>query len=346
MGIQLADIADKIGVTLANTSEDVIIEGAATLESAGARDISFLSNPRYVEQAIATKAAAVILAEDIAEIKTAKLITPNPYLAWAHTLALFVPDRSEHLPRTIHATAIVHPSAVIGNNIHIGPYVCIGANTRIGDGCTIHAGVVIEEDCLLLRKVEVHPNCVIHYGTSLGNNCVIWSSVIIGGYGFGNAKDGSRFVGIPQLGNVLLEDDVSVGSGSTIDRGAIDDTIIRRGAKIDNMVMIAHNVEIGEDTAIASQTGISGSTKVGDRVLIAGQAGFVGHVTIGDDTFVGAKAGISKSFPPGSKITGYPARNLLDVRRSDAAVAKLPDLVKRIRALEELVKKLEDRNNP
>ena len=122
-------------------------------------------------------------------------------------------------------------------------------------------------------------------------------------------------------------------AGATIDRGAIDDTIIRRGAKIDNMVMIAHNVEIGEDTAIASQTGISGSTKVGDRVLIADQAGFVGHVSIGDDTFVGAKAGISKSFPPGSKITGYPTQNLMDVRRSDAAVAKLPDLVKRVREL-------------
>lgn len=344
MGIRLADIAEEIGVTLAKAKEDVIIDGAATLETAGASDISFLSNPKYIEHAIASKAAAVILAKDVAEIATVKLITPNPYLAWARTLELFVPDRSEHVPRTIHSTAIVHPLAVIGSNIHIGPHVYIGANTRIGDGCTIHAGVVIEENCLLMNNVEVHPNSVIHYGTSVGNNCVIWSGVILGGYGFGNAKDESRFVGIPQLGKVVLEDDVSVGACSTIDRGAIDDTIVRRGAKIDNMVMIAHNVEIGEDTAIASQTGISGSTKVGDRVLIAGQAGFVGHVSIGDDTFVGAKAGISKSFPPGSKITGYPARNMLDVRRSDAAVAKLPDLVKRIRALEGLVKKLEDKN--
>jgi UDP-3-O-[3-hydroxymyristoyl] glucosamine N-acyltransferase len=342
MGIRIADIVDRIGATLINASEDIIIEGAATLERAGAKDISFVSNPRYIGKAIGTNAAAVILAQDVAEIKTAKLITPNPYLAWARTLELFIPDRSAHLPRTIHATAIVHPSAVIGSGVHIGPNVCIGANTSIGTACIIHAGVVIEEDCLLLDNVEVHPNSVIHYGTSIGNNCFIWSSVVIGGYGFGNAKDGPRFVGIPQLGKVILEDDVSVGSSTTIDRGAIDDTIIRRGAKIDNMVMIAHNVEIGEDTAIASQTGISGSTKVGARVLIAGQAGFVGHVSIGDDSFVGAKAGISKSFPPGSKITGYPARNLMDIRRSDAAVARLPDLVKRVCVLEELIKKLED----
>ncbi len=345
MGIRLGEIAEKINAVLVGGASEQIIKGAAALNSATGSDISFLSNPKYAKDAARTDAAAVLVAKDMPEIKAAKLITANPYLGWARVLELFVPDRSASLPRAIHASAVVDTSADIGAGVHVGANVFVGRNTVIGDNCMIHAGVVIEENCTLLRNVEIHPNSVVHYGSYIGNNCVIWSNAVIGAYGFGNARDGSRYVGIPQLGGTILEDDVSIGAGATIDRGAIDDTIIRRGAKIDNQVMIAHNVEIGEDTAIASQTGISGSAKIGNRVVIAGQAGFVGHITIGDDSFVGAKAGISKSFPPGSKISGYPARNLMDVRRSDAALVNLPELVKKVRELEQLVKQLSPAGN-
>ncbi|MEO1885636.1 MAG: UDP-3-O-(3-hydroxymyristoyl)glucosamine N-acyltransferase, partial [Methylococcales bacterium] len=208
--------------------------------------------------------------------------------------------------------------------------------------CKIHSGVIIEENCQLGNNVEIHPNAVIHFGSQIGHRCNIWSNAVIGSYGFGNAKDGTRFVRIHQLGNAILEDDVDIGAGATIDRGAVDNTVIKRGAKIDNLVMIAHNVIIGEDTAIAAQTGISGSTKIGNRVLIAGQVGFVGHIEIGDQSFIGAQAGVSKSFPPGSKITGYPARNLMDVRRSDTAITHLPELIKKVKLLEQ---KIDDLTN-
>lgn len=340
MGIRLDEIAKSVDADLIAPSGDILIEGAASLSAATETEIGFLSSQKYLEEAVKSRAAAIIVPKDIAQISAAKLVTANPYLAWARVLEFFKPDRSLQLPLGRHETAVVDPSADIADDVHIGASVYIGANTKVGKGCIIHAGVVIEEDCCLLENVEIHPNTVIHYGTSLGNNCVIWANVVIGGYGFGNARDGARYVAIPQLGNAILEDDVSVGACSTIDRGAIEDTIIRRGAKIDNLVMIAHNVEIGEDTAIASQTGISGSTKVGDRVMIAGQAGFVGHITIGDEVFVGAKAGVSKSVPSGAKITGYPARNLMDVRRSDTSVKNLPELSKRVRELESQLQKL------
>lgn len=344
MSIRLTDIAKKIDAEIIGAGSCIEIDGAAALSAASVTDISFLSNPKYAAEACASQAAVIIMAKDITQIRAVKLITPNPYLAWAKTLQMFVPDRSKFIPEEIHASATIHPSAEIAAGVHIGPQVSIGAHTRIAEGCIIHAGVVIEEHCMLSNDVVIHPNTVVHHGSRIGKRCVIWSNAVIGADGFGNARDGAKYVAIPQLGNTVLEDDVSIGSGSTIDRGAIEDTIIHRGAKIDNLVMIAHNVEIGADTAIASQTGISGSTKIGDRVMIAGQAGFVGHVHIGDDSFVGAKAGISKSFPPSSKITGYPARKLMDVRRSDSAVKNLPELIKRVKQLEKQIAQLNQKD--
>lgn len=340
MRIPIEELAKKIDAQLITSNADLFIEGASALNSAMDTEISFLSNQKYIQDAITSPAAAIIVPQEIPSMRAAQLITPNPYLAWARVLEFFVPDRSEQLPKNIHSSAIVADNAEIAADVHIGAHTYIGDNTKIGTGCTIHTGVVIEENCSIGAHTEIHPNVVIHYGTSVGNKCVIWSNAVIGAYGFGNAKDGAKYVSIPQLGNAILENDVSIGAGTTIDRGAIDDTIIHRGAKIDNLVMIAHNVEIGEDAAIASQTGISGSTKVGDRVMIAGQAGFVGHISIGSDSFVGAKAGVSKSIPPASKITGYPARNLMDVRRSDNALKNLPDLNKKVRELEKLVQQL------
>ncbi len=341
MNISLKDLAKKIGAQVADGQDDVVVRGVSALATANEGDITFLSSLKYLDQAKTTQASAIILPKDIPDVKAAKLLTDNPYLCWAKTAEIFVPDRSEHLPHGSDPTAVIHPSADIAADAHVGPNATVGAGTRLGAGCIVHSGVVIEENCTIGRNVEIHPNVVIHYGTRIGDRCVIWSNAVIGSYGFGNAKDGAKFVRIHQLGNTVLEDDVHIGSGTTVDRGAVDDTVIKRGAIIDNLVMIAHNVIIGEDTAIAAQTGISGSTRIGDRVLIAGQAGFVGHIEIGHDSFVGGQAGISKSFPPGSKITGYPARNLMDVRRSDTAVSNLPELVKRVKALEKKIKELE-----
>lgn len=343
MNLPLNQLAERIGATLISGDADTSINGVATLAGAAPSTLTFLTSPKYLDEAMQTKASAILVPREIPAIRTAQLLTTNPYLSWAKAVELFKPDRASHFPRGIDADASVHQSARIGPDVHIGKNAVVGANTRIGPGATIHPGVVIEENCSIGSLVEIHPNAVIHYQTTIGDRCVIWSNAVIGSYGFGNARDGARFVRIHQLGNVILESDVDIGAGATVDRGAIDDTVIRRGAKIDNLVMIAHNVIIGEDTAIAAQTGISGSTRIGDRVLIGGQAGFVGHISIGNDSYVGAQAGVSKSFPDGSKITGYPARQLMDVRRSDTAITHLPELVQRIRALE---KQIENLQNP
>lgn len=337
MAINIKDLCERIGARCVNGSDATLIHGVSTLANAGKGDLCFLASPKYLDDARSSNAAAIIVGKEIPGVQAALLLTGNPYLSWARATELFKPDRSGHLPRAADPSASIHPEAIIEPGVHIGARAVIGARSKIETGAIIHSGVVIEENCRIGRDSEIHPNAVIHYGSTIGERCIIWSNVVIGAYGFGNAKDGARFVGIHQLGNVRIEDDVSIGAGTTVDRGAIEDTIIRRGAKIDNLVMIAHNVEVGEDTAIAAQTGISGSTRIGDRVLIAGQAGFVGHIEIGHDSFVGAQAGVSKSFPPGSKITGYPARNLMDVRRSDTAITHLPEFIQRVRALEKKI---------
>ena len=340
MKIQLKDLCERIGARCLNGDEDAWIQRVASLEQAQAGDLCFLVSPKYLEAAQRSKASAIITSKELPSVRAALLLTENPYLSWAKATGIFKPDRSTQLPACVHASASVHRNAQIESGVHVGINAVIGAGTWIGSGAVIHSGVVIEENCRIGQDTEIHPNAVIHYASVIGQRCVIWSNAVIGAYGFGNAKDGARFVTIHQLGKVRIEDDVSIGAGATIDRGAVDDTIIRRGAKIDNLVMIAHNVEIGEDTAIAAQTGISGSARIGERVLIAGQAGFVGHIEIGHDSFVGAQAGVAKSFPPGSKITGYPARNLMDVRRSDTAITHLPELLQRVRELEKKIKEL------
>jgi len=340
MTITLGQLAGVINAELINGNVEQPIHGVATLESAQPGDISFLTNFKHLPRARQSKASAIIIGRAITDLEIPQLVSENPYLSWAKTVALFQADRSSHLPPTIHPSASIDPSCHIADNTHIGANVVIGANTTVGSDCKIHSGVIIEENCQLGNNVEIHPNVVIHFGSQIGHRCTIWSNAVIGSYGFGNAKDGARFVRIHQLGNAILEDDVDIGSGATVDRGAVDNTVIKRGAKIDNLVMIAHNVIIGEDTAIAAQTGISGSTKIGNQVLIAGQVGFVGHIEIGDQSFIGAQAGVSKSFPPGSKITGYPARNLMDVRRSDTAITHLPELIKKVKLLEKELNKL------
>jgi UDP-3-O-[3-hydroxymyristoyl] glucosamine N-acyltransferase len=339
--ISLKELAKKIGATLKGYTREVRIKGVAPLNSAREDQVSFLSNPKYAKEAAGSKAGAIILNADLPDIRRPKLISENPYLAWAKAVNLFAVDRTSHIEKGVHETAFVHPDAKIGLYVCVGPNAAIGANTVIGNNTLVHPGVVIEENCAIGNHVEIHPNAVVHYGSQVGNNCVIWSNAVIGSYGFGYAEDGNRFIKIHQLGCVVLEDDVEIGAGTTVDRGAIGDTIIKKGTKIDNLVQIAHNVEIGEHSGIAAQTGLSGSVKIGKRVKIAGQVGFVGHIEIGSDSFVGAKAGVSKSFPEKSNITGYPARNLMDVRRSDAVILKLPALLKRVQELENKIKEFE-----
>ena len=244
--------------------------------------------------------------------------------------------------RGISPSAIIDSGAEVDPTASIGPGTVVGAKAKIGAACRIGARCVIEKGCTLGRDCRIDSGVVIRYDTVIGNRVVIQSGAVIGSDGFGNAREKGVFIRIPAFGNVVIGDDVDIGANTTIDRGNFSPTIIGNGAKLDNLIHIAHNVVVGEHSAIAAQTGISGSTRVGKRVLIAGQAGFVGHIDIGDDSFVGAKAGVSKSVPAGAKITGYPARDLMTMRRIEAAQQELPRLLKEIKNLRKQVDALEN----
>jgi UDP-3-O-[3-hydroxymyristoyl] glucosamine N-acyltransferase len=226
---------------------------------------------------------------------------------------------------------------------HVGPGSIIGGNCTIGDRTVIAAGCVIEKNVTIAEDCRIDSGVIIRSNTLIGSRVIIQSGTVIGSDGFANARraDGS-WVHIPCFGKVIIEDDVQIGANVTIDRGNFEPTIIRRGCRLDNLIQVAHNVEIGENCAIAAQVGISGSTIFGKRVLVGGQAGFAGHISIGDDSFVGAQSGVSKSVDPGNKITGTPARDLMSVRRTEVAQTKLPELLKDVK---KLIKAFDERGN-
>ncbi|MBD3315169.1 MAG: UDP-3-O-(3-hydroxymyristoyl)glucosamine N-acyltransferase, partial [Chitinivibrionales bacterium] len=242
-------------------------------------------------------------------------------------------ERSPVFGEGVHESAIIDSSATVDSRAHIGPLSVVGANCRIGDGTVIDARCVVEKDCSIGAGCRIHSGVVIRRGVHIGNNVTIQSGSVIGSEGFGNAREGESWIRIPCFGTVVVEDEAQIGAGVTIDRGNFGATVIGRGARLDNLIHIAHNVTVGDNSAMAAQVGISGSTHVGKGVLIGGQAGFVGHIRIGDGAFVGAQAGVSKNVDTGAKVTGYPARDLMKMRRIEAAQLSLPDMAKELKRL-------------
>lgn len=330
--ITLADICRVLKCAVPEGDGAKIFKRIDSLEHADSDALTFIVNPKITQTAATSHAGAFIVAQGHLVPGRMCLEVKNPYLGYAQVAQLFE-DTTPPFGVGVSKDALVDATAHIASDVHIGPGAVIGAHCTIGAGTVINARSVIEKECSIGTYCRVDAGAIIHQGTSIGNRVIIQSNAVIGSEGFGNAQDGHTFVRIPCFGNVIIEDDAEIGAGTMIDRGNFQPTVIRRGARIDNLVMVAHNVEIGEDTAIAAQTGFSGSTKVGKRVIIGGQAGFAGHITIGDDVFVGAQAGVSKSVASGSKITGTIARNLMDMRRQEAATAKLPGVLKEVRRL-------------
>ena len=335
--MKLSAIATHIGAESPAGSEDPDIFGIASPESASHGHITFISDPKYADQAKTCAAAAVIVKKGAATAFPEKICleVDDPYVAYALVAQLFE-DTSPLFGDSVgvHPAAIVDKTAIIAASTSIGPGTVIGADVSIGENCRIGANCVVERGVCIGDSTRVDSGAVIRYDSQIGSRVVIQSGAVIGSDGFGNARDKDGvFIRIPCFGCVIIEDDAEVGAGTTIDRGNFEPTVIGRGVKLDNLIHIAHNVELGEHTAIAAQTGISGSTKVGKRVIIAGQVGFVGHISIGDDSFVGAKAGVSKNVEVGAKVTGYPARDFMTMRRIDAASNQLPDLLKEVKKL-------------
>ncbi len=318
----------------------VRIVGVAGIREAGEGDITFLANPKY-EPYLATTNASAVVADHDGGGDTAIIKVPNPSLAFLKIVSLFAENPFDKYPRGTHPTAMVHESSKIGKDVSIGPYVVVGKNVVIGDRSTIlpltciFDDVKIGDDCLLFSSVVIKDRCEIH------NRVIIHSGAVVGSDGFGYAKEGSNHQKIPQIGIVRLEDDVEIGANTTIDRATTGVTLIKRGTKIDNLVQIAHNVVVGEDSVLAAQVGVSGSTELGNNVTLAGQAGLIGHIRIGDGAMVGAQGGVTKSIDPGMRVSGYPAREHNYARKIYAASTRLPEMLKELRELRKRVMELE-----
>lgn len=332
MELTLADIAKLVEGELEG-NDAITIRGVAKIEDARLGEITFIANPKYAKYIDSTQASAVLVGQDFPVTDRPVIRTANPYLAFLKLLRIFHPLQ-ELLAPGIHPAAIIDRSAKLGAKVRIGAGVVIEKNCSIGDNVTIHPNVVIGPEVEIGSHTLIYANVSLRERVRIGNNVIIHCGAVIGSDGFGFAREGQQYLKIPQVGTVIIEDDVEIGANCTIDRATLGATILRRGVKLDNLIQVAHNVEIGENTVIAAQTGISGSTKIGKNVMIGGQVGFVGHIEIGDNTTIGAQSGITKSLPANSVYFGYPARPIMQAKREEAALRKLPELLKRIRELE------------
>lgn len=312
------------------------IDGLATLKSATTGKLSFLSNPRYVHQLAESKASAVIIDPAFSQhCSCAQLLTSNPYVTYAKASQLFATERVE--APGIHETASVHPSAVLAEQVSVGPFavigagVKIGARTRIGASCSVGARSSIGEDCTLFANVS------IYHDVHIADRAVLHSSVVIGADGFGFAFDGKQSIKIAQLGGVQIGNDVEIGAGSTVDRGALDDTIIEHGVKIDNHVQIAHNCVVGEHTIICGCSAIAGSTTIGRYCTIGGGVGIIGHLHIADKVMISAMSLVSQSIPDaGVYSSGTGLLESKEWKRNIVRFRQLDDMAKRLRELEKL----------
>ena len=299
--ITSGDLVKKLGGELIG-DPNLLINSVASLETAHQNSISFFNNPKYSDLLKSTKAAVVIVnRDDLPDRSGTSIVIDNPYLYFAKVSQLLNPSKS--LKKEVHKSAIIHPSCKLGQDIYVGPNVVIDENVSIDDGVVIHAGSMIEADSVIGKASVIHPHVVIKANTVIGKNCTLYAGCVIGSDGFGYAKDDSKWLAIPQIGRVILGDNVDIGSNSTIDRGALDDTIISSGVKIDNLVQIGHNCMIGENTIIAGCVGIAGSAKIGKNCAIGGAAMILGHLSITDDVTISPGSMITRSIKTSGTYT-------------------------------------------
>lgn len=337
--MKLSELAALTGARLEGTTNDVEITGAAGLDEATEGHVTFLANPRYTPRVNTTRASAIYLNEDATtEREIAILRTKDPYLAYTRALRIFYPEL-EFEP-SIHPTAVIDPTArLAANGVAVGAHSVIGRNVQIGPGVTIHPNVTVYDDVTIGGGSVIHSGVALRERTVIGERVIVHNNSVIGCDGFGYAKDEERrWLKIPQAGRVVIEDDVEIGAGTTIDRASVGESRIGRGSKIDNLVQIGHSCTVGEDSLLCAQVGLAGSSHIGSRVILAGQAGVAGHLKIGDDVVLTAKSATSHDIPAGKVISGIPAFDNRDWLRSTAAFRRLGDIQRTVRELERRMK--------
>lgn len=333
----LSEIATLIGGTVEGDAH-VVIRSAAPIQSAGPGDLSFVANKKYTPYIATTKAEALVLAPEIKCDRLPVIRHENPYLAFASAVDILFPDEPL-IPEGIDPSAVINESSEIDSTTRIGPLCTVGRNSRLGANCQLVGSVYVGNEVQIGDDCLFYPGVQIMHGCRIGDRVIVHSGVVIGSDGFGFAGSPTGLKKIKQVGWVEIGNDVEIGANTAIDRGALGPTLIGRGTKIDNLVQIAHNVEIGEHSIIVGQAGISGSTKIGNGVTLAGQVGVIGHIEIGDGAQVGAQSGVAKSVPAGKMLFGSPARDIKETMRIQAAMTRLPELLKRVRRIE---KKLDE----
>jgi len=334
LSLRLADATELVSGVLERGDADMCIAGVQTLAHADASQGSFLANKKYTSDLLNTHAGVVLLSKDFelsAEHSFAVIRVKDPYVGFALLQCFFHPQptssAAQHPSATIDISAHIAENVQIDAHVSIGPDVTVGAGTMVGAGCVLAAGVTVGEHCYL------HPRVVLEAGTQLGDRVIIQAGTVIGSDGFGYAWTGQAYLKIPQVGRVVIEDDVDIGANTCIDRGAIGDTIIRQGAKLDNLIQIAHNVDIGECSAIAGQSGFAGSTVVGKGCQFGAQSGVAGHLKLTDGTIVGAKAGVIGDIKEKGMVSGFPAVPHRHWLKASALFDRLPAIWNKIKRL-------------
>ncbi len=339
---RLKEIAEWVGGTVVG-DEEVEISGVGSIEEARSGEITFIAHPKYLPKLETTQASAIIVSKEVPRGPKPLLCVANPYLAFVKVLHLFF--QKVYQPRGIDPRAWISPTANLGKDLTIYPFVYIGERCQIKDRVILYPGVYVGEDSLIEEDSILYPNVSIYPNTVIGKRVILHSGVVVGSDGFGYVKEGKRNIKIPQVGRVVIEDDVEIGSNTTIDRATLGATLIRRGVKIDNLVQVAHNVVIGEDSIIVAQVGISGSTKIGSNVTLAGQVGVVDHVEIGDNVIVGAQSGVAYDLAPNQAYTGSPPLPHREFLRAISVFPKLPEMRKTLLEIEKRLGRLEKKNS-
>ena len=342
MELKLGDIAGRLGAVLEGDG-DAIVDGVAGLGEAGSKQISFFANPRYAAEVSRTRAAGIIVPSDYRRETSATLLRmDDPYSGFMQVLRLFSDGERRREPG-VHPTAVVHASVRLGARVSVGALCVIEEEAVLDDDVVLCPGVFVGHGAAIGEGAYLYANVTLREGVRLGKRVIIHSGTVIGSDGFGYTHHGREYQKIPQVGTVLVEDDVEIGANVAIDRGTMGATRIGRGVKIDNLVHVAHNVTVGENTLLVAQVGIAGSTQVGCDVTMAGQSGATGHVSIGDGVMVGAQAGVTKDVPAGARVSGYPAMEHARARRLNAYMRRLPELFEELKRLSARVREIEER---